>query len=51
VRALGSFAQEVMEAGTAGVVAMRYNVYVITAARFVRDLYGGVMKKNIMHHP
>ena len=32
VRAYGSLAQEVMDAGVAGVVAMRYNVYVVTAA-------------------
>jgi hypothetical protein len=40
VRAYGSLAQEVMDAGVAGVVAMRYNVYVVTAAQFVADLYG-----------
>lgn len=39
VRALGSLAQEVMDAGVAGVVAMRYNIYVVTAAHFVADLY------------
>ncbi|MGK7872005.1 MAG: CHAT domain-containing protein [Xenococcaceae cyanobacterium] len=39
VRAFGSLAQEVMDAGVAGVVAMRYNVYVMTAAQFVADLY------------
>lgn len=39
VRAFGSLAQEVMDAGTAGVVAMRYNVYVVTAAQFVAELY------------
>jgi tetratricopeptide (TPR) repeat protein len=39
VRALGSLAQEVMDAGVAGVVAMRYNVYVVTAAQFVAELY------------
>jgi hypothetical protein len=39
VRALGSLAQEVMDAGAAGVVAMRYNVYVVTAAQFVAELY------------
>ena len=42
VRALGSLAQEVMDAGVAGVVAMRYNVYVVTAAQFVADLYGAL---------
>ncbi|MEP0884629.1 CHAT domain-containing protein [Trichocoleus sp. ST-U3] len=40
--ALGSLAQEVMEAGIAGVVAMRYNVYVLTAAQFVADLYASL---------
>lgn len=39
VRAFGSLAQEVVDAGVAGVVAMRYNVYVVTAAQFVADLY------------
>jgi tetratricopeptide (TPR) repeat protein len=40
--ALGSLAQEVMEAGIAGVVAMRYNVYVLTAAQFVAELYASL---------
>lgn len=39
VRAFGSLAQEVVDTGVAGVVAMRYNVYVVTAAQFVADLY------------
>ena len=30
-----------MDAGVAGVVAMRYNVYVGTAARFAADMYAG----------
>lgn len=38
-RAFGSLAQQVMDAGVAGVVAMRYNIYVVTAAQFVADLY------------
>lgn len=38
-RAFGSFAQEVMDAGVSGVVAMRYNVYVVTAAQMVAELY------------
>jgi len=42
VRALGSLAQEVMDAGVSGVVAMRYNVYVVTAAQFVADLYAAL---------
>jgi tetratricopeptide (TPR) repeat protein len=44
VRAFGSLAQEVMNAGMAGVVAMRYNVYVMTAAQFVADLYGSLVQ-------
>src|SRR5262249_36155210 len=39
VRAYGSFAQAVVDAGVGGVVAMRYNVYVVTAAQFVGELY------------
>lgn len=42
VRAFGSLAQEVMDAGVVGVVAMRYNVYVVTAAQFVADLYAAL---------
>ena len=42
VRAFGSLTQEVMDAGVAGVVAMRYNVYVVTAAQFVADLYAAL---------
>jgi len=38
-RAFGSLAQEIMDAGTAGVVAMRYSVYVDTAAQFMAELY------------
>jgi tetratricopeptide (TPR) repeat protein len=44
VRAWGSLAQEVMDAGAAGVVAMRYNVYVDTAAQFVADLYAALTR-------
>jgi CHAT domain len=44
VRALGSLAQEVMDAGVAGVAAMRYNVYVMTAAQFVADLYTSLVQ-------
>ena len=43
VRAYGSLAQEVMDAGVAGVVAMRYNVFVATAARFIGEVYGGLL--------
>ncbi len=38
-RAFGSLAQEVMDAGASGVVAMRYSVLVEAAARFTADLY------------
>ena len=43
VQAFGSLAQEVMDSGVAGVVAMRYNVYVVTAARFIGDVYAGLL--------
>src|SRR6266542_3161682 len=43
VRASGSLAQEVMDAGVAGVVAMRYSVYVVTAAQFVGELYASLL--------
>jgi len=39
VRVYGSLAQAVVDAGVAGVVAMRNNVYVATAAQFVGELY------------
>jgi tetratricopeptide (TPR) repeat protein len=42
VRAFGSLAQEVMAAGVGGVVAMRYNVYVVTAAQMVAELYASL---------
>jgi tetratricopeptide (TPR) repeat protein len=42
VRAYGSLAQEVADAGVAGVVAMRYNVYVVTAAQFIGELYAAL---------
>lgn len=38
----GSFAQEVIDAGAAGVVAMRCKVYVVTAAQFVAELYAAL---------
>jgi len=37
--AFGSLASELMSTGILGVVAMRYNVYVVTAAQFMADLY------------
>ena len=42
VASFGSLALEVMDKGVSGVVAMRYNVYVETAAEFVADLYGAL---------
>jgi tetratricopeptide (TPR) repeat protein len=44
IRALGSLAQEVVDTGVPGVVAMRYNVYVVTAAQFVADLYAALAR-------
>jgi tetratricopeptide (TPR) repeat protein len=46
VRAFGSLAQEVMDAGAAAVVAMRYNVYVESAAQFVGELYARLVEGN-----
>lgn len=43
IRAYGSLAAEVADAGVPGVVAMRYNVYVVTAAQFVADLYTALL--------
>jgi tetratricopeptide (TPR) repeat protein len=43
VRGYGSLALEVTDAGVPGVVAMRYSVYVVTAARFVADLYASLL--------
>jgi tetratricopeptide (TPR) repeat protein len=43
IRAYGSLAAEVADAGVPGVVAMRYNVYVVTAAQFVADLYAHLL--------
>jgi tetratricopeptide (TPR) repeat protein len=44
VRAYGSLAQEVMDAGVAGVVAMAYNVYVVTAAQFIGGVYASLLE-------
>jgi len=44
IRAFGSLAQEVMHSGLAGVVAMRYVVYVVTAAQFVAELYDALVQ-------
>ena len=43
IRAYGSLAAEVADAGVAGVVAMRYNVYVVTAAQYMADLYAHLL--------
>lgn len=43
IRAYGSLADEVANAGVPGVVAMRYNVYVETAVQFVADLYAHLL--------
>lgn len=43
IRAYGSLAAEVADAGVPGVVAMRYNVYVVTAAQFMADLYAQLL--------
>lgn len=48
VRAFGSLAQEVIDAGVTGVVAMRYNVYVVTAVQFVADLYTALVQGNTL---
>ena len=42
IRAYGSLAEEVMDVGLAGVVAMRYNVFVVTAAMFIGALYSSL---------
>jgi tetratricopeptide (TPR) repeat protein len=43
IRAYGSLAAEVADSGVPGIVAMRYNVYVVTAAQFVADLYAHLL--------
>jgi tetratricopeptide (TPR) repeat protein len=44
IEAYGSLAQAVVNAGAAGVVAIRYSVYVVTAAQFVAELYGALAR-------
>jgi len=46
--AYGSFAQETIDAGTPGVVAMRYSVYVVTMAQFVAELYGALARGRVL---
>jgi tetratricopeptide (TPR) repeat protein len=43
IRAYGSLAAEVADIGVPGVVAMRYNVYVVTAAQYMADLYENLL--------
>jgi hypothetical protein len=43
VRAYGSLAQEVMDVGVAGVLAMRYDIYVPAAAGFIAGLYTALL--------
>jgi hypothetical protein len=43
IRAYGSLAAEVADIGLPGVVAMRYNVYVMTAAQYMADLYAHLL--------
>jgi tetratricopeptide (TPR) repeat protein len=43
IRAYGSLAAEIADVGVPGVVAMRYNVYVVTAAQFMADLYAHML--------
>ena len=47
IRAYGSLAAEVADAGVPGVVAMRYNVYVVTAAQYVADLYAHLLSGQV----
>ena len=42
--AWGSLAREVVDAGVSGVVAMRFDTYASTAARFVADLYASLIE-------
>jgi tetratricopeptide (TPR) repeat protein len=50
IRAYGSLAAEVADAGVPGIVAMRYNVYVVTAAQFVADLYAHLLAGESLGH-
>ena len=44
VRAFGSLAQQAVDEGLSGVLAMSHNVYVVTAAQFVADLYAELVR-------
>ena len=48
IRAAGPLAAEIAAAGVPGVVAMRYNIYAVTAARFVADLYAHLLAGNAL---
>jgi tetratricopeptide (TPR) repeat protein len=50
IRAYGSLAAEVADIGVPGVVAMRYNVYVVTAAQFMADLYAHLLAGKSLGH-
>jgi hypothetical protein len=50
IRAYGSLAAEVADAGVPGVVAMRYNVYVVTAAQYMADLYAHLLSGKSLGH-
>ncbi|TAN55875.1 MAG: CHAT domain-containing protein, partial [Magnetospirillum sp.] len=50
VAAYGTLAQEVVDQGVAGVVAMRYSVYVVTAAQFMGDLYKVLAEGHSLGH-
>jgi tetratricopeptide (TPR) repeat protein len=43
IKAYGSLAAEIADTGVPGVVAMRYNVYVVTAAQYMADLYAHLL--------
>jgi len=42
IRDIGSLAQAVVDCGIPAVLAMRYSVYVVTAAQYVGELYAGL---------
>jgi tetratricopeptide (TPR) repeat protein len=50
IRAYGSLAAEVADAGVPGVVAMRYIVYVVTAAQYAADLYAHLLAGESFGH-
>ncbi len=44
VRAIGSLAQAVIDQGIPAVLAMRYSVFVVTAAQYIGELYAALAK-------